>query len=192
MTFPVLRPLARRTFLRGACATIVAPYLEALAPRGSAPPVRAAWLYFPNGVADGSWAPSADRGGRLRRLNETMAPLERHRERIVIPQRVFTPRGNGHGAGTATWLTGADWEHRELNAHGPSIDQVIAREFADEHVVPALTISARGEGFFAADVPRNTMSWAAPGRPVFRETDPRARLPAALRRRPLRRHEPAG
>ncbi len=168
------RPIPRRTFLRGACATIVAPYLEALAPGGSAPPVRAAWLYFPNGVAEGSWEPHADRKGRLLRLNETMAPLERHREHIVIPQKMFTPRGNGHGAGTATWLTGAGWEHRELNAQGPSIDQMIAREVADEHVAPALTISARGEGFFAADVPRNTMSWAAPGRPVFRETDPRA------------------
>ena len=52
MTSPLRRHVARRAFLRGACATIVAPYLEALAPRESAPPVRAAWLYFPNGVAD--------------------------------------------------------------------------------------------------------------------------------------------
>jgi len=168
------RPLPRRTFLRGACATIVAPYLEALSRRPAAPPVRAAWLYFPNGVADGSWAPRADRDGRLLQLNETMAPLERHRDRIVIPEGIFTPRGNGHGAGTATWLTGGGWDQRELDADGPSVDQLVGRRFAEEHVVPALSISTRGEGFFAADVPRNTISWSAPGRPVFRETDPRA------------------
>ena len=173
-SLPGNAPFPRRTFLRGACATVVAPYLEALAPRRAPAPVRAAWLYFPNGVAEGSWEPSADRRGALRRLNETMAPLERHRQRIVIPERIFTPRGNGHGAGTATWLTGGGWDHRELDADGPSIDQVIGRRFAAEHVVPALTISARGEGFFAADVARNTISWSAPGRPVFRETDPRA------------------
>lgn len=171
---PMGRPLPRRTFLRGACAAVVAPYLEALAPRGPAAPVRAAWLYFPNGVAEGSWEPRAHRNGRLRELNETMAPLERHRQRLVIPERIFTPRGNGHGAGTATWLTGGGWDHRSLDADGPSVDQLIGQRFAAEHVVPALSISTRGEGFFAADVSRNTISWSAPGRPVFRETDPRA------------------
>lgn len=171
---PTRHPLPRRTFLRGACAAVVAPYLEALTPGGPATPVRAAWLYFPNGVAEGSWAPRADRRGKIRQLNETMAPLERHRERIVIPERIFTPRGNGHGAGTATWLTGGGWDHRALDARGPSVDQLIGQRFAAEHVVPSLSISTKGEGFFAADVSRNTISWSAPGRPVFRETDPRA------------------
>lgn len=167
--------IARREFLRGASATLALPYLEALLPRGGAPPVRAAWLYIPNGASTGSWgAEDVGEDGALLRLKPQMAPLERHRDRIVLPTKMFSPDGNGHGAGTATWLTGGWWDDRELNAQGPSVDQVAARAFADECVVPALSISARGEGFFAADVPRNTLSWSAPGRPVFRETDPRA------------------
>ncbi|MEM6676223.1 MAG: DUF1552 domain-containing protein [Planctomycetota bacterium] len=167
--------LARRQLLKSATAALALPTLEALLPRGTNAPTRAVWLYFPNGVATGSWA-AADvgPGGALRRLAGPMAPLERHRENLVLLNGVHTPHGNGHGAGTATWLTGGWWNHRELDAHGPSVDQVAARAFTDDCVVPALSISARGEGFFAADVPRNTLSWSGPRRPVFRETDPRA------------------
>ena len=52
--------IGRREFLRGAGASIALPLLPSLAwGRGTpeAPPVRAVWLYFPTGVAEGSWHP---------------------------------------------------------------------------------------------------------------------------------------
>ncbi|MEM1449486.1 MAG: DUF1552 domain-containing protein [Planctomycetota bacterium] len=169
------KKLARRQLLKGATAALALPTMEALLPRGKSAPTRAVWLYFPNGVATGSWGGgSVGPGGSLQSLAKPMAPLERHREDLVLVDGAFTPHGNGHGAGTATWLTGGWWDGRELDAHGPSVDQIAARAFQDACVVPALSISARGEGFFAADVPRNTLSWSGPRRPVFRETDPRA------------------
>lgn len=170
-------PVSRRSFLKGAGAVLALPHLEALVPRGcdAAPPVRAAWLYIPNGVATGSWWPTGvDAGGAIARLNPRLAAFERFTDRLLFPRNVWTPRGNGHGAGTATWLTSGGWNDREVDAGGASVDQIAARELGDDCVVPALSLSARGEGFFAADVPRNSLSWAGTGRPVFRETDPRS------------------
>lgn len=173
-----MKPLpnpSRRRFLRGASATLALPYLEALAPRDAAIPTRAIWLYFPNGVAEGSWKPRWNaRTGGLTALHPTMDPLARHRQHLVVPRGLYTPRGNGHGAGTATWLTGGEWEHRELDAGGASVDQIAGEALGGDCIVPALTLSARGEGHFSTDLPRNTLSWNRSGRPVFRETDPRA------------------
>ena len=167
--------LDRRQFLQGASALLAVPYMEALAPRGSKIPVRAAWIYFPNGVSSGRWRPKqAGSDGQLKELHPSMAPLERHRENLLITRRMFTPNGNGHGGGTATWLTGGEWHHREMDAGGKSVDRILGDAFQEECVVPSLALSARGEGFFAADIPRNTLSWDGPGRPVFRETDPAA------------------
>lgn len=165
----------RREFLKGASALVTLPTFESLAPPLAATPVRAVWLYFPNGVAEGSWHPRRNRRtGKLEQLSEAMAPLERHREELLMFENLVTPRGNGHGAGTATWLTGGDWSGDEFDAGGVSVDQLAARAIGSKSVVPALTLSTRGEGFFAADLPRNSLSWSASDRPVFRETDPRA------------------
>ncbi|MEM8713725.1 MAG: DUF1552 domain-containing protein, partial [Planctomycetota bacterium] len=166
--------LHRRGFLQAAGAAFALPWLEALAPKGAHPPVRAAWLYFPNGVAEGSWGAKTSAGSTIRSFKKPMAPLERHRKSISLVRSAYLPHSGGHGGGTATWLTCEGWDERALDAAGPSVDQVAARAFATDHVEPALSISAKGMGFFAADVARNNVSWSAPGRPVFRLSDPLA------------------
>lgn len=170
--------LTRRLCLKGAAALLTLPPLEALAPRGAEPDVCAAWLYFPNGVAEGSWGAASVKGGRIEALEAPMAPLARHLDRLSLVRGVVLPGSSGHGGGTATWLTGGHWDDRELDAAGPSVDQVAARAFARGHVIPALSLSTRGAGFFAADVARNNISWSAPGRPVFRMADARAAFEA--------------
>lgn len=168
--------LSRRSFLRGVGATVALPWMPSVTgDRQSTPPVRAAWIYFPNGVSEGSFLPRrASRDGRLEHLHPTMAPLERHREHLVIARNLWTPLGNNHGAGTATWLTGGDWDELTLDPGGVSVDQVAARELGRDCVAPALSLRTLGVGNFATDVARNSISWSARGRPVFRETDPRA------------------
>lgn len=170
--------LQRREFLRGAAASVALPLLPSLAwsrGRASTSPVRAVWLYFPNGVAEGSWHPKrVGRKGQLVKLNAAMAPLERHRDDLLLLENVHMPEGNGHGAGTATWLTPGDWDEQTLDAGGASVDQLAARAIGGDSVVPALSLSTPGMGFFSSSLSRNTMSWSASGRPVFRETDPRA------------------
>ena len=63
------KPLSRRTFLRGAGVALGLPLLDAMLPlraaasalwqRGPEPtaPVRAAYLYFPNGACMDAWVP---------------------------------------------------------------------------------------------------------------------------------------
>lgn len=166
----------RRRFLCGASSALVLPYLPSLVGDRARyrPRVRAAWVYFPNGVAEGSWEPEAFRGGKLSALHPLMKSLEPHRDDLLFVDRLHTPAGNGHGAGTATWLTGGDWQHRELSVGRASIDQVAAQAIGTGSVVPTMTIGTRGEGYFAADLQRNHISWRSARRPAFRENEPRA------------------
>ena len=105
--------LSRRTMLRGAGAAVSLPLLDVMTGRTTRaaeqakPTTRMAYLYIPNGVADGAWQPKqVDKAGRLGQLNPWMKPLEKYRSDITIFKNMWTPRGNGHIAGTATWLTG--------------------------------------------------------------------------------------
>ena len=98
---------SRRAFLRGVGACLFLPTLESLGAPGPAAggrkgaATRLAYLYFPNGSAEGSWAPDkVGRDGRLEQLNEWMAPLEKHKQDLVVTRNLWTPRGNGHGAGS--------------------------------------------------------------------------------------------
>lgn len=170
--------IGRRQFLRSLGAAVALPTLPSLAAprRGEGrPAVRAVWLYIPNGVPEGAWHPRrVSSAGELQQLNPSLAPLERHRSDLVMFEDVFMPEGNGHGAGTATWLTEGDWDEEHLDAGGASVDQLAAQAIGDDSVVRSLTLSARGEGYFSASLSRNCISWDGVGRPTFRETDPRA------------------
>lgn len=169
--------VTRRTMLRALGATVSLPFLESATPALRAaekPPTRLAYLYFPNGIPRGVWEPEKfGPGGRLEKLNEWMSPLEEHKQDLIIPTNVWTPLGNGHIRGAATWLTGEDYDTIAVDAGGPSVDQVAARLVGDETLLPSLELSLKGEGFMSKSLPRNTVSWAAADRPLAREIEPR-------------------
>lgn len=172
--------ISRRSLIRGGAAAIGLPCLDIMSSRtvGAAQATRAsvirtAYLYFPNGVADGAWgAKEVDSQGRILSLNEGLSPLGALREHIVIPRKIWTPRGNGHGAGTATWLTGGGYDGRKIQAGGLSVDQIAARQFRDKTLLPSLELSVKGEGYFSNSLERNTISWSEMG-PVPRDVEPR-------------------
>ena len=174
------RPISRRTMLRGAGAAVCLPLLDVMGSQsaiGAAKaemPVRLCYLYFPNGVAEGAWKPEkVQSDSTLSSLNRWMKPLEPFKSDIVIPRKIWTPRGNGHGAGTATWLTGHGYDGEKINAGGASADQIAARAVGDKTLLPSLELSTRGEGFFSNSLVRNTISWSNESTPVPRETEPR-------------------
>ena len=171
-----LRAIPRRTMLRGVGAAIALPLLdimEAPAAVAKSTRVRTAYLYFPNGVADDAWgAESIGSNGRIQRLNSWMAPLETLKEDLLIPRQVWTPRGNGHGAGTATWLTGGGYDDRTIHAGGISADQLAAKAHREETLLPSLELSLQGEGYFSNSLVRNMISWSEKG-PVPRDVEPR-------------------
>jgi len=175
--------LTRRSILHGLGATVCLPWLETLAaasdsagrlPGAAGSRVRAAYLYIPNGVADGGWdAAKVDDEGRLLALNKWMAPLEPYRSDLLLPRNVWTPRGNGHSAGTATWLTGHHYDGKRIDAGGASVDQLAASKIGGSTLLPSLELSLRGEGFFSKSLSRNTLSWLSGRQPASRETVPR-------------------
>jgi len=171
--------ISRRTMLKGLGAAISLPLLEVMQPLTALAstlkdPVRMAFLYFPNGIVRGTWDPrKVGPDGRLELLNEWMSPLEPFKEDIIVPTNMWTPEGNGHGAGTATWLTGYGYDGAEISAGGESVDQFAARQIGHKTLLPSLELSAKGEGFFSKNLPRNAISWNSANVPVPREIEPR-------------------
>ena len=173
------RPLSRRTILRGLGATIALPLLDVMSPALAAQTPsgvgRLAYLYFPNGIPRGSWHPQkTGPDGQILELNEWMSPLTPFQDELVIPKNIWTPLGNGHVGGTPTWLTGFDYDRQSISAGGVSADQIAARHLGSETLLPSLELSLKGEGFFSNSLSRNSISWAAPERPLPREVEPRA------------------
>ncbi|MDB4864610.1 DUF1552 domain-containing protein [Pirellulaceae bacterium] len=171
--------LSRRSALRGIGASLALPLLECMSDANGqlgkqTPQARMAFLYFPNGVAEGSWEPEqTGANGTLEKLSPWMTPLEKHKEHLLIPRNIWTPRGNGHMAGTATWLTGGEYSGREVSAGGMSVDQLAAKQVGRDTLLDSLQLSVRGEGFFSKSLPRNTISWLDRQTPASREIEPR-------------------
>ena len=172
--------ISRRTMLRGIGAAVSIPLLDIMSPaivsaaNTAKPTTRIGYLYFPNGSARGSWEPKkVGANSELLQLNDWMKPLEPFKSDIVIPTKVWTPKGNGHIAGTATWLTGNGYDARRIDAGGVSADQLAAKHIGRETLLPSMELSLKGEGFFSNSLPRNTLSWASSTTPVPREIEPR-------------------
>lgn len=171
--------ISRRTMLRGAAASIGLPLLDVMntpvhgESQHIVPPVRAAYLYIPNGVADGAWgADDVDHRQRIQSLTKWMSPFESLKNELIIPRNVWTPHGNGHGAGTATWLTGGSYDERNIDAGGLSADQIAARAVGRQTLLPSLELSLKGQGYFSSSLVRNSISWSDTG-PVPRDVEPR-------------------
>ena len=172
--------IPRRTVLQGAGAAISLPLLDVMSRpvRGAeneSDRVRLAYLYIPNGVADGAWQPEdTTDNGRLVQLNRWMKPLSPYVADLTVFRNMWTPRGNGHIAGTATWLTGGGFDGDRLDAGGASVDQIAARHLQSKTLLPSLELSVRGEGIFTSSLPRNTLSWVDSTTPAPRDIEPRA------------------
>jgi hypothetical protein len=133
-----------------------------------------AYLYIPNGVADGAWQPKRVRAdGRIQQVNEWMSAMQPLANKLTIFQNMWTPRGNGHGAGTATWLTGGGFDDNKIDVGGPSVDQIAAKHFDTQVLLPSLEMSSRGKGMFTSNLPRNCLSWVNSGTPAPRDIEPR-------------------
>src|SRR5215470_17920648 len=126
------RPLPRRTFLRGAGVCLGLPLLDAAPPaeQGPSAPVRAAYLYFPNGAWMEAWVPR--KTGSDYELPFSLTPLAPVRDSVVVLSGLDKPlsrSGDGHYAKTDNFLTGLPVRKttgQDLHAGGTSVDQVAA------------------------------------------------------------------
>lgn len=124
----------------GACMAL--PFLEAMTPPGLSPekffeknrPKRFAVFYFPNGVREDHWTPKG--WGRNFEMSPTLKPLEPYKNDLLImaelKNRLVDVSGtDGHYTKTAPFLTCMNISKTtgsNINVHGTSVDQVIAKK----------------------------------------------------------------
>jgi hypothetical protein len=185
--------LARRTFLQGMGLSVGLPLLEAMVPQralGSQPPgqppVRIAFVFFPNGAIMPSWTPKAE--GENFELTPTLKPLEPFRSRITVVSGLAQDNGRAKGDGpgdharsAASYLTGAH-PYKTSGANirvGVSVDQVAADRVGHLTRLPSLELGIEAgrnagncdSGYSCAY--SSNVSWKTESTPMAKEIHPR-------------------
>lgn len=185
------RKLSRRLILRGVGTSLALPWLESLhaEPTGSnderltEPPLRAAFLFMPNGVRPDYWTPPGD--GEQYEITPHLKPLEGLRSEFTLLENLWhknTIGRNGHWPKVPAWLSGGFVERtvgNDLDSGATSVDQLAAQRIGLNTPLPSFElgidsprtgIDTAGGGF-----PRalgSFLSWADPKSPVPKEIVP--------------------
>src|SRR6185295_18873221 len=189
----------RRRFLRGLGACIALPAFESLGPlklfaatsggklaiTASGAPLRASFLFCPNGAIQSTWWPKDD--GKDFEFSRTLKPLEKLRSHLQIlgglDQKAAYggPDGAGdHARGNGVFLTGVRLKKSATDLRaGVSIDQIMAREIGHLTRFPSLELSADAvrtsgacDSGYACAYQYN-LAWSSPTTPVAAESNPR-------------------
>ena len=203
MEFITGKHLSRRTFLRGAGATVALPLLDAMVPAGRlwarevADPTRLVCIEMVHGSAGSSgfgaaqnyWSPAAT--GRGFDLSPTaLSALEPYRDLLTIisdtdvePAEARQPKeiGGDHFRSSATFLTQAHPKQTESSDVfvGTSMDQLYANRFGQDTPIPSMQLcienvdQAGGCAYGYACVYTDTISWSSPTQPLPMIRDPR-------------------
>jgi Protein of unknown function (DUF1552) len=189
------RPLSRRTFLRGAGVALGLPMLEAMLPlracalttgdaKAAEAPVRAAYMYFPNGAWMNEWVPK--KSGADFELPFSLTPLAPVRDSVCVLSgldKPFSRSGDGHYAKTANFLTGLHVRKTtgvDLNSGGVSVDQFAAARVGQLTPLPSLelatdpVINGLDRAVNYTRMYGSYISWMRPNLPMPRIIDPRA------------------
>ena len=188
------RSLPRRTFLRGAGATLALPLLDAMVPALSAlartparPRMRMGFLYVPNGVQMENFRPRG--AGAEFEITPILRPLEPYREQTIVLGGLANAQANPldvgsgtHARASAVWLNGMRpkrTEGADIRA-GTTIDQLAARALGADTPLRSLELALEPnftvgncEGGYSC-VYVNTFSWRTPTMPLPMETNPHA------------------
>jgi len=181
------KSIPRRTFLRGAGATLALPFLDAMIPAFAAssiaqPPLRLGYIYFPVGRLMQNWTPKTVGPGY--ELSPTLEPLAAFREQMLVLSGLHIKaadllpgeRGGSHARPAAAYMTGV---HPYDNSVGVSVDQYVARKIGKHTQISSMQLGldppewAGGnevdyDGFY-----RSTLSWSSASSPLPTQEDPR-------------------
>jgi len=185
------RRISRRTVLKGLGAAVALPWLEAMTPLASAgaatkSPLRAAFLYVPNGMHMLDWTPKAE--GALTEFPLLLEPLKPFKDdlNVLSGLALDKARANGDGPGDharaqAAFLTGR--QPRKTNGAdirvGKSADQWIADRLGDQTKFSSLEIGIEpgrqagncDSGYSCAY--QSNFSWRDESSPNAKEVDPK-------------------
>lgn len=146
------KALPRRTFLRGAGAVVALPFLDAMVPAFAAAatrkaPVRMAFLYVPNGVANiNYWNPGYT--GPLGELPRILKPLEPLKDDFLMlgnlthnGGRALLDGAGDHGRASGGYLNGKQPRKTTVNIEtGMTCDQVVAKQIGRDTRFPSLEL----------------------------------------------------
>src|SRR5262245_13655216 len=187
MSFITSKSLPRRTILKGLGASLSLPFLEAMLPAFSGR-VRAAGakqhrfltFYVPNGMAMQYWAPKGE--GSNFELNTVMEPLAPFKKQMLVLTGLKANWNYIHAGASGSFLTGTTRGGRnevEIIAD-VSVDQLLARHFANDTQLGSLELSLDGPANAGACTGilscayTHTISWKSPTQPLPMEHNPRA------------------
>jgi hypothetical protein len=136
-------------FLRGMGVTMALPWLESVSVWGdetskkdsSEPPVRLACLFTGNGFHSGEWWAKGE--GKNMELGKVLESLMPFREKMLFLRGLYNAEariGGIHSCQTGNLLTGAHLANGGEIRSGISMDQVVARRYANQTKVDSLVL----------------------------------------------------
>lgn len=185
------QPLSRRAVLQGMGAAVALPWLDAMASvvsaaPASASPLRAAFMYVPNGIHMADWTPKGE--GSLTELPSILSPLKPYTNQLNVYTGLALDKAkaNGDGPGDharaqASFLTGR--QARKTNGAdiriGQSADQWLASHLGEQTKFSSLEIGIEpgrqagncDSGYSCAY--QSNFSWRNDTTPNAKEVDPR-------------------
>jgi hypothetical protein len=184
--FIAKKRLPRRSFLRGAGATLALPLLDAMVPAfGQAPATapRLGFVYFPHGAIMNRWTP--DTTGRGFEFKDTLTLLEPWRDRLSIVSGLHHRAADStavHSLSPTTWLSGVRPKPTQgVDAYaGITADQIAAQYIGQETILPSMELATEDHSGLIGACDRdfgciymNTLSWSTPTTPMPMEINPR-------------------
>lgn len=182
------KALPRRTFLRGAGATVALPLLDAMSPSMTAqaatpanPVRRLGFVYMPMGAHIPQWTPPGEKDlSQLSPILESLAPVV---DQITVVSNLELKNAypGTHATSNAAFLSAAKAKWTESTDYylGTTVDQIAARHLGKETRLPSLelamdlltTVGQCDNGY--ACVYQNNLSWSSPTSPLPAEAHPR-------------------
>jgi hypothetical protein len=186
MMFITKKHLSRRTFLRGAGVTVALPFLESMVPAqtplkntAANSKTRLGCFYVPHGATMYKWTPATE--GKDFQFSETLSPLEKYRDRLVVVSNLAHAAATGADAGAeharsaAIFLSGGRPQKNAVKV-GVTVDQVAAERIGQDTPLPSIELAIEevslscGAGYGCAYF--NTVSWRTPTVPLPMENSP--------------------
>jgi hypothetical protein len=182
------KSMPRRTFLRGAGASLALPFLDAMIPAFAAstgaalPPLKLGFIYLPVGRIMENWTPKVEGSGY--EITPSLEPLAAFREQMLVISGLDVKaadllpgeRGGPHARPCAAFLTGA---HPFPDRVGISFDQLAAKHMGRDTPLASMELgidppewAGQGVGDYSGFY-TSTMSWRSSTTPLPTQNNPR-------------------
>ena len=163
----MLKPLSRRSFLKGAGVCLALPFLDAMGIRCSADataqPRRLVGIQTNMGILPQYFFPEA--AGRDYKLSPYLEQIGAHRDNFTVFSGVSLPGVTGGHVAEKCFLTGTPHPERGGFRNWVSLDQLAAEQIGNQTRFPSLVMAMTNEN--------KTLSYTRSGAPLSAEQSPK-------------------